>query len=100
MDYIYSRPVEYQTEFQIDQCAKWLVKQRRIKNYPNSRAYLKLLQYNHPWKFKSIMYEYYSVLNPQPSLKKRSINTYHTDVPNIYDGEPHMKFALKRKLKI
>lgn len=88
---LYLRPIENIKPYQIDNCAKWMFKLGYFSSLNESRYWIKNLEYQSPWKFKTLMSNYFlSMYQTKPNINKyTAVNNYVTSNINSY-GEPHM----------
>ena len=90
-DTIYLRPVDNTQEYQIVNAAKWLVRLGHFKTVKIAHGYIHQLEYEKPWRFKTLMSNYYATHFRGHVFKKPSkIDDYTTGSPNTYGDEPHM----------
>jgi len=93
---LYLRPIDSIPPYQIDNCAKWLVATGQIKGLYQARVWINTLQYKQPWRFKTLMSNYYAIIfdghifNKPHENKYTEVNEYTTSNNNSYGNEPHM----------
>lgn len=74
-------------------CASWLVLNGIFKNVSQAMHYLHKLSYNDPWKYKSLMSDYYMKLEKAMDTKyetSKKPNKYRNSYKQFYGEELHM----------
>jgi hypothetical protein len=93
---LYLRPIDYQPNYQINNCAEWLVKKSYAKNKIHAYNFLNHLAQNNKWRYKSIMSAYYADVDYKyKDYSFNDVNNYRTSklTENPYYsryGEYHM----------
>ena len=93
---IYLRPYANVPPYQIDNCAKWLIQLGHFPNFHTAHSWIMRLYNYSPWKFKTLMSNYYAahfdghMRIKQGVTKYEAINRYQTGYVNSYGEEPHM----------
>jgi len=88
---LYLRPLEDQQPYILDQVAQWLVDKKDFPNFKLARQYLFYLEEKYPWRFKTILSNYYEATDIYKNfMVYKSVDDYQTSHTNAYGEEPHM----------
>lgn len=91
---LYLRPLDALQPYTINNCARWLVLNKKFKDFISARLWLQYQEDNHPFNFKAIMSHYFDVNDYKADYKsKRNVDLYHTSVGGEY-GEEFMGWTM------
>jgi hypothetical protein len=92
---IFLRPAVAIPPYQVNNCARWLVSEKKFQTYDQARTWLNLQETTNSDNFKYIMGQFYIADNTRSNYTttpEKNVNDYHTSKNNGYGEEAHMWF--------